>query len=419
MTEHEAQLLKPMATTSTRFYAFVGVLMVMLLWGGISWWTQIRYGLQMTGLNNIVIWGLYISTFVFLIGISHAGILISATVRLMNLEKYKPVARIAEVLTVSGLAMAVLSVVVDLGRPDRILTLLLNLKLGSPLAWDLVFISLYFAFSAFYLFVSLREDVIACSERFDKRGAFYRVLTKIYNVITPKDKHRYERMLWWIALIILPFPVFGSGMVVPFIFSLLVARPAWNAPFFGPYFLTAAIVSGISTVVVIAVIIRKVYNWENVIKSDLIVGLGNTLKVGIPIYLYFTFVEQFTVQYVREHAELAVSDYILKGPYAVYFWGMIVLGFLIPELILLIPRTRTVKGVFLSSILVTVALWVKRAIIVVPTLVFPNLPYETGVYVPTLLEWSILGGIFTLGILIYTAFVKLFPIVELEIAEVI
>lgn len=417
MESNERKLLAPLTRTGTQFYAFMAVVLALIGWGGYAWWIQIQHGLQTTGLNNTIIWGLYISNFVFLIGISHAGILISATVRLMNLEKYKPVARMAEVLTVVGLLMAVLSVVVDLGRPDRIISMFMNLKVVSPLAWDLIFISLYFTFSAFYLFVSLKDDIIHCTEKVGRLGGLYRVLTKIYNVITPKDEQKYQRMLWWIALIILPFPVFGSGMVVPFIFSMLVARPAWNVPFFGPYFLTAAIVSGVSTVTFIAVAFRRIFDWEDVIPSELIVGLGNFLKIGIPVYVYFTFVEQFTIQYVQEHADLAVSNYILQGPYAPYFWGMILFGFIVPELILIFPKTKNVKGVFLASLLVTAALWLKRIIIVVPALVFPNIPYEIGVYVPTWVEWSLIAGIFGLGGLIYAIFVKLFPIVELEAAH--
>ena len=417
MESTREKVLAPMTRTGTPFFLFLAITLALISWGGYAWWTQIDHGLQTTGLDDTIIWGLYIANFVFLIGISHAGILISATVRLMNLEKYKPVARMAEVLTVAGLAMAVLSVVVDLGRPDRILVLLLNIRLASPLAWDLIFISLYFTFSAFYLFVSLKEDLLHLTETEGVRGSLYRVLMKIYGVITPKDEYKYQRMLWWIALIILPFPVFGSGMVVPFIFSMLVARPAWNVPFFGPYFLTAAIVSGVSAVTIIAVVLRRVFDWGEILSSELIVGLGNFLRIGVPVYLYFTFVEQFTIQYVQEHADLAVSNYILWGPYAVYFWGMITLGLIVPELILFHPKTRTVGGVFVASALITAALWLKRVIIVVPALVFPNMPYETGLYIPTWVEWSLVAGIFGLGGFIYAIFVKLFPIVELEAAH--
>jgi molybdopterin-containing oxidoreductase family membrane subunit len=409
-------ILKPLKQTGLGFYLFVGVLAIISAWGLYAWWIEFRFGL-LTDLNNSIIWGLNISTFIFMIGISHAGILISSTVRLMNLKKYKPVARMAEVLTIVSLLMAVLYVVVDLGRPDRVLNLFLTLKLISPLAWDFIFIMLYLLLSAFYLFVSLKEDIIHLVNIDGNNSVLYRILIRVYDIITPKDNQSYEKMLRWVAYIILPFPVFGSGMVVPFIFSLLVAKPAWNVPFFGPYFVTAAIVSGVSAVIVIAVILRSVFNWEKIISSDLIIGLGNFLKLGIPVYVYFTFVEQFTIQYVQEHADIAVSNYILWGPYALYYWGMILLGLVVPEILLLFPKTRNVKGVFIASILVTVALWMKRVIIVIPALIYPNLPHQMEIYTPTWVEWSTFSGIIGVGILLYSLFIKLFPIVELDVDE--
>jgi molybdopterin-containing oxidoreductase family membrane subunit len=310
--------------------------------------------------------------------------------------------------------MAILSVVADLGRPERLVSLIFNIKLASPLAWDFFFISIYFAFSLFYLFISMKKDIQHITEHFPGRAILYQTMNKIYNLITPKDDEKYENMLNLIALLILPFPVFGSGMVVAFIFSMLVARPIWNVPFFGPYFITAAVVSGISTVILIATVFRRIFNWEEIISSELILGLGNFLKIGIPFYLYFTFNEQFTIQYVRGHAELIVSDFLLFGQYAPIFWGMIIFGLLLPEIILVFPKTRNLTGVFIASILVTLALWVKRFIIVVPAMMFPNLPYDYGSYTITWVEWSIIAGIVAFGVIIYSVFIKLFPIIELE-----
>ncbi len=414
MENHEDKILSAMENTGRGFYTIIGIAGFVVIWGVYAWATQFRVGLLTTGLNDTIIWGLYIATFVFMIGISHAGILISATVRIMRFDKYKPVARIAEALTITGLIMAVLSVVADLGRPDRIINLLFNIKLSSPLAWDLVFISLYFVFSAFYLFISMKKDIRHITERFPRRAILYNTMNRIYDAITPKDDEKYENMLNWIALLILPFPVFGSGMVVAFIFSMLVARPTWNAPFFGPYFITAAVVSGVSTVVIIAAVFRRVFNWEEIISSEILLGLGSFLKVGIPFYAYFTFNEHFTIQYVREHAELVVSDAVLFGQFAPLFWAMIIFGFLIPEIILVLPQTRNTTGVFIASVLVTIAFWVKRFIIVIPAMMFPNLPYDYGSYTISWVEWSVTAGIVALGVIVYSVFFKLFPIIEIE-----
>ena len=413
----ENRLLEPLTHTGRNFQPFMAALVVIIAWGALAWWTQMSYGFQVTGLNNSVVWGIYIANFVFLIGISHAGILISATVRLLDLKNFKPVARMAEVLTIVGLASAILSVIVDLGRPDRWFNILVSLRITSPLAWDFVFIALYFTLSAIYLLLSLKEDVVRCRE-FAPRGTgwIYGLLIWFYDRVTPKDHEAYERLLKRFALLILPFPVFGSGMVVPFIFSVLVAKPTWNVPFFGPYFLTAAILSGVSAVVILATILRNIFQWDDFLKPIIYRGLASLMLVLIPIYVYFTFLEQFTSQYVQATHELVISDYLLMGPYAAIFWSMILLGFIVPFTLLIVSK-RSVTGVFTASVLVTFGLWVKRVIIVVPTLIHPNLPFDIGNYAPTWVEWSIIAGIFALGTLLYSLFVKVFPIIELDILE--
>ncbi len=417
MVDTDERIIRPLTRTSGRFFPFVAALLGVIAWSVFAWWTQMSYGFQVTGINNTVVWGLYIATFVFLIGISHAGILISATTRLLNLERFKPVARMAEVLALVGMVTAVLSVIVDLGRPDRWYNILLSLQISSPLVWDFIFIALYFALSALYLFLSMRDDVVKIDETVTARRSTYRVLRKIYDRITPRDDEKYEKLLYRFALFMIPIPFFGSGMVTPFIFSVLVAKPTWNVPFFGPYFLTAAVLSGISVVVLVAAVFRRLFGWEDIVKPEVFSGFSDIMIVLIPIYLYFTFLEQFTSQYVRAATELAISDYLLSGPYALLFWSMILLGFVVPFIVLIASRKRSINGILLASILVTTGLWIKRVIIVVPTLVHPNLPFETSSYNPTWVEWSVLAGILALGTLLYTMFVKMFPMIELDILD--
>ncbi|TFH16971.1 hypothetical protein E4H04_05770 [Candidatus Bathyarchaeota archaeon] len=407
------KILASMETTGRGFYATVGIFGMVLLWGVYAWYTQFTVGMQATGLNNTVMWGLYIATFMFMIGVAHAGIIISTTIRVFKIEKFKSIARIAEGMTLVGLAMAVLSVIADIGRPDRILVLFFNLRIGSPLAWDLIILSLYFASSAFYFIISTKHDVGLISERFKVRGIIYKILGGIQNALTPKDHEKYEKMLHNVALVLLPFPLLDSGMVVAFIFSLLGARPALNVPFIGAYFLIMAIVTGIAAIIIVSTILSKVYDWEEFISENVILGLGNYLKVGIILVLYLIFNQHFTFQYVAKSATLIVSNLVLYGSYAPLFWGMIVAGFLIPVIILIVP-SRKKMHVLIASILSIVGLWVNCVLIVVPALSFPNMPFNWGSYTPTWVEWSILSCVVSLGVILYAVLTKLFPMVELE-----
>lgn len=416
LTMEKERLLEPLTKTKKGFVPFMAALVAIISWGFIAWWTQFKYGFQVTGLNNTVVWGLYIATFVFLIGMSHAGILISATIRVLNLERYRPISRMADVLTITGLIAAVLSILVDLSRPEKWYQFLLSLRLTSPLAWDFVLIAISFILAAMYLFLSLKEDILAVRDRAPRGvGWIYGLLIWLYEKVTPEDHDAHQKLLNRFALLILPLPVFSSGMVVPFIFSALVAKPSWNVPFLGPYFLGAAALSGVSVVIIIAVVFRKVFDWEDILEPGIFRGLGKVMLVLIPVYVYFTFLEQFTSQYVGATLELAISDYLLKGPYAVVFWSMMILSFVFPFLLLVFRKT--VRGTFIAALLVTLGLWIKRVIIVVPTLVHPNLPFELGSYSPTWVEWSVLAGIFALFMILYSAFAKIFPIVELNIYD--
>jgi molybdopterin-containing oxidoreductase family membrane subunit len=413
MSDRVEKIISSMRDTGRGFYATIGIFGMVVLWGAYAWYTQFAVGMLTTGMNNTVMWGLYICTFMFMIGVSHAGIIISTSIRLFNVEKFKSIARIAEGMTLVGLALAVLSVIADIGRPDRMLVLFFNLRLTSPLAWDFVILALYMSASIFYLIVSLKHDVGVISDRFEVRGAIYRVLGKIQNVVTPKDHEKYENMLRSISMVILPFPLLDSGMVVAFIFSSLGARPILNTPFIGAYFLIMAIVTGIASVAAVSMIIRIIYGWEEIISDEAIMGLGHYLRVGIPLVLYFIFNQQFTIQYANLSATLLASNLLLYGSYAPLFWGMIIGGFIIPELILLIPSTKT-TGVLIASVLSVVGLWVNTVLVIVPALTFPNIPFDWGSYVPTWIEWSVLAGILALGVIMYAIIIKLIPIVELD-----
>ncbi|MBI4561094.1 MAG: polysulfide reductase NrfD, partial [Candidatus Rokubacteria bacterium] len=132
----EAPILAPIERSGPGFYWTAGVLALLVLWGAIAYWTQLDDGLGVTGLHQPVSWGFYVTNFVFFIGISHAGTLISAILRLSRAEWRRPVTRMAEVITVMVLFIGAGQILVDLGRPDRMLNILRHGRYQSPLLWD-------------------------------------------------------------------------------------------------------------------------------------------------------------------------------------------------------------------------------------------------------------------------------------------
>ena len=428
----EDSVLQPLTKTGTAFYIFVCALLVLTAEFFYAWYLQLANGLIVTGMRSVYNapnymgpyiaggspWGIYITNFIFWIGISHAGIAISASVRLMNLNKYKVVARMAEVLTLVALPMAGLSIVFDQGRPDRIINLLIYGRFQSPMLWDLTAITTYFMGTIVYLYLSLRGDIDELARKLPKREWFYRHLAMHYEG-TAAEKERHQQTLWWLALAIVPIMVTVHS-VVSFVFGLMIARGGWYSTIFAIYFVVGAIVSGVAAVYSLAWIFRWLYKWQSLITDEVLKGVSWALRNVLIIYIYLWIAEELTTRYMGTSADLRVSDFLWFGPYAPIFWTMAIVGFGIPAIILLKPvfgKHGFNPGLtFAASIILNVALWVKRFTIVVPSLLNPPL-YQTGVYIPTPTEVSIMLGTFWMAALLYVAFIKLFPIIDLDLVK--
>src|SRR3970282_649858 len=161
----DAVLFAPVLGTTRRFWLGATPLLAMTLWGMYAYTYQLRYGCGVTGLNRPVAWGFYIVNFVFFIGISHAGTLISAILRLCNAEWRRPITRAAETITVLVLFFGLGSIIIDLGRPDRLFYVMQYGRLQSPLLWDVTSITTYLTGSSLYLYLPLIPDLALVRDR--------------------------------------------------------------------------------------------------------------------------------------------------------------------------------------------------------------------------------------------------------------
>lgn len=412
-------LLRPLLHTGQGFYFFAVALLIPAAWFVYAWYLQLIRGLGLTSMRTPVgaPWGAYIANFVFFVGLAHGGIAIAAAIRLLNLTKYTPVARIGEVLTIISLMMAGVSITIDMGRPDRIFNIIIYWpqRVGtSSLSWDVTVIIIYFTLSTLYLWLTMRKDLVLCAKRFPKLSWFYKILLIGYK---PDEEHKIERMAWWLSIAIVFLIVMLSGGVVPWIFGLLPSQPGWFSALAGPYFLTAAIGSAIAAVIVVSGVLRKLFNWQEYIKPEIFKGLGTFLGIITLFYIYLILAEQLTMRYAAPLSEFLISEKLFQGEFAPIFWPMLLLGFFTPAIILVSqaihPQWFGVTRTILASGAIVVAFWVKRFLIVVPSLLRPLLPFPEGSYSPSWVEWSIVAGIIASAILLYTLFLKVFPIVEL------
>lgn len=407
----EDAILAGVLTVGRSFKRWAAFLACVVLWAVIAWTWQLYYGLGATNLGRPVYWGLYITNFVFFIGVSHAGTLISAILRLVHAEWRRPITRMAEVITVLVLFFGVGNVLLDLGRPDRALNVIRTPHLRSPLLWDVMSISVYLTCSTVYLFLPLIPDIALLRDRtIGWRHRFYTRLALGWTG-TPRQWHRLERAIGVMAILVIPVAV-SVHTVVSWVFAMTI-QPMWHSSIFGPYFVVGAIFSGIAAIITAMVIVRKVYGLEAYLRPIHFNNLGLLLLVMACLWFYFTFAEHLTAWYAQQPIEIEVFDAKLFGYYSPLFWAMVLFCFVIPFPILANPRTRTIAGTLVASISINIGMWLERFTIVVPTLSNPRAPVHTFFYHPSWVEWSLMAGCFAAFALLYMGFTKLFPIISI------
>jgi Ni/Fe-hydrogenase subunit HybB-like protein len=413
--EQDAILFEPIRKTGKAFYLTLSILVAVILWAAWAYLHQYRYGLGITGLARPIFWGVYITNFVFFIGISHAGTLISAILRLAKAEWRRSITRSAEVITVLVLFFGVGNILMDLGRPDRMFNIIQFAQFKSPLLWDVSSISVYLIASSIYLYLPLIPDIALLRDQGAKWKWLYRTLALGWKG-TERQHHLLEKGIAFMAILVIPVAV-SVHTVVSFVFAMTI-QPMWHSAIFGPYFVAGAIFSGIAALIVAMNLIRKVYHLGDYLRPVHFNNLGILLLVMTLLWFYFTFTEYLTVYYGGEPLHMSIFWSKFTGRFAPYFWGMFIFCFIIPLPILSFSKTRTPLGTLIASLSVIIGMWLERFVIVVPTLTNPRLPNETVMYFPTWVEWSILAGCISFFILLYMVFTKVFPIVSIwEVRE--
>lgn len=411
----DALLLQPIVATRSSFYHLALILLGFTVFAFFGWLHQLRWGLGVTGLNVPVYWGFYITNFVFFIGISHAGTLISAILRLCHAEWRRSITRAAEVITVLVLFFGVGSIIADLGRPERMFNVLKHPNFHSPLLWDVCSVSMYLLASSIYLYLPLIPDIAILRDYGDKYKRFYTFLSIGWRG-TERQRRILNRAISVMAVLVIPIAI-SVHTVVSWVFGMTV-QPMWHSTIFGPYFVVGAIFSGIASLIIAMALIRRIYFLQNYLKDIHFNHLGTLLLVFALLWFYFTFSELITTYYGHDPAHLLVFYSKLTGRYASLFWTMVVTCFIIPVSILGRRRTRTVTGTVVASLSILVGMWLERFTIVVPTLSHPRVPWSKVFYSPTWVEIGITLGFGATFIFLYMLFTKFFPIVSIwEVRE--
>jgi molybdopterin-containing oxidoreductase family membrane subunit len=410
-------LLDPLARRSTSYYLLVSVLLAIVGWGVYAYVVQVTSGIGVAGVRSEVMWGVYITNFVFFIGISHVGALMSAILRLTSADWRKPITRLAEVVTFASLLVAVTFPIIHLGRPDRWINLFIYPKLQSPLVWDLLCIGTYMIGSTIFLYLPLIPDIATCRDRLTNVSRFRR---RIYSALSlgwtgsESEMKHLEKAIGIMTILIIPIAI-SVHTIVSWDFAMQL-RTGWNSTIFGPYFVAGALLSGVATVLLVMAALTKFYHLDELITRKHFDYIA-TLLLALDIVLIYLTINEYMVPGYKVLGQSTLEGQwlssLLWGIYWPRFWFQIIAGLILPAIILAVPRTRTITGYLVAALLIDIGMWVERFDIIVPSLALPQLPYAWGQYSPSWVEISITAAAFAGFALIYLVFSRTFPIISM------
>jgi molybdopterin-containing oxidoreductase family membrane subunit len=412
-------LLRPLSGVSPLYLTVLACCAAIVAAAMYAFGWQVYSGIGVAGIRRPVFWGFYITNFVFWIGLSHAGTLISAILRLCNATWRRPVTRCAEVITVFALSIGATFPVIHLGRPWVAFWLFpypsergIWPNIRSPLLWDFFAINTYLLGSVTSLLLPILPDMALIRDR--TTGMKHRIY-KFFALGwtgTPRQWHRLEKAMQIMAIAVIPVAV-SVHSIVSWDFAMADV-PMWHSTIFAPYFVAGAIFSGIAALIIAMACLRKFLHLEEYLHPIHFENLGKLLLVMSLLWFYFVFSERLTAWYGNESSEMTVFWLTQTGKYSPLFWTMVVCNFVIPFPILAIKKFRTITGTVIASTGVVIGMWLERFLIIVPSLSQKYLPYSwsTTTYRPTWVELTITAGTFAGMVMLYMIFSKVVPIIS-------
>ncbi|MBI4498517.1 MAG: polysulfide reductase NrfD [Chloroflexi bacterium] len=420
-TEVNYELLEPVIYRTPRMvWVLMAALGLGLLTGLLTFGLVLIYGWGLGGQNRPIMWGILIANFVFWIGISHAGVMISAILRLTQAEWRRPVTRAAEVLTAFALATAALQPVLHAGRPWRILYWVFPYdffrgiwpNVRSPLVWDPSAIFTYLTGTILFVYVAMIPDLAIMRDRSTGwQRAFYGAMALGW-----RGNPRQWRLQGVVGILLsaLMLPVFVSvHSIVSWDFAVSLV-PIWHATVFAPYFVIGAVHSGVSSVATLMALMRWIFKWENHIRPEHFDALGRLLVAVASAWMFYFLLDVFFAIYSGEPAELAVMERrFFEWPFNVMLAVIFIFGYFVPIPLWLSGRVRrNIPLMFVTSLLVNIAMWMERYWLVIPGLELKErLAYNYVTYTPSVTEIVIVVASFAQVGLLVLLFAKLFPLI--------
>jgi molybdopterin-containing oxidoreductase family membrane subunit len=396
---------------------------VALFFGAWGW--QIYAGIGVSGLNSPVGWGVYITTFVFWVGIAHSGTLISAILFLFRAPFRQSIYRAAEAMTVFAVMTAGIFPLIHVGRVWHAYWLIpypnsrfLWPNFRSPLVWDVFAVTTYFTVSAVFFYLGTIPDLAAA------RDAAKGLRKKLYQITalgwrgTDREWHHFGKAYIFLAALATPL-VLSVHSVVSWDFAMSIV-PGWHATIFAPYFVAGAIFSGVGMVITLVVPLRKVFHLESYLTVKHFDAMAKLCLLTSMIVFYAYMTEYFMAWYSGEEPEKAAFWQRVFGHYWWANWIMLVCNGMVPQMLWFKRVRHSIPALFVISIFINIGMWFERFVIFVTSLHHEYEPFAWGVYRPSVTEMLILLGSFCWFGFWFLLFTRILPPVAIaELKEVL
>ena len=417
-------VVRSIVQTGTAYYVTLTIAFsITLLCFFFPWFYQLYYGIGAAGNNHPAVWGTYLASFIFWIGLSHSGTLLSCVLHITNSSWRKAIYRSAEAMTLFSLLVAATMVMVHVGRPWFIhwavpypnqMGMWPNFR--SPLMFDVMAITTYLTGSSIFIYMGSIPDFAAVRDRTTGWRHHMYVLFSLGWRGTDTQWHRLGWAYTFLAVLIIPLAV-SVHSIVSWDFAMSIV-PSLHQTIFAPYFVVGAIYSGTAGIVTVMFVLRKYMNFEQYIKPMHFDNLGKLLLVLSLIWTYINMVEIFTGWYSGASGEIEALKFRMFGFYAPLYWEMILFCAVAP-LLMISKRFRTsLVPMLILSIAINIGMYTERFLIVATSQPRQYLPDAWGLYVPSMVEISIIVGSFAMFVTLFLIFVKIYPSVSIyEVKE--
>ena len=406
---------------------WAGFLVAVSLLGllGVEVGLTIATGMGLLGVNVPASWGTFIVTFVFWIGIGHAGTLISAILYLFRQQWRTAVNRSAEAMTIFALACAGIYPLIHIGRPWLAFWLMpypnergtLWPNFRSPLVWDLFAISTYLTISLVFWYMGLIPDFASVRDRIKESDWVQTARKKLYSVLSfgwvgsARSWSHFESTAMILAGLSAPL-VLSVHSIVSFDFATSVI-PGWHTTIFPPYFVAGAVFSGFGMVLTLLVVMREIFNLKDYITTKHLENMAKiTMLTGSIVGVAYA-TEFFVAWYSGSHYEGFAFINRMLGPYWWSYWIMVSCNVITPQLFWFKKIRTNPALLWIISIFVNIGMWFERFVIIVTSLHRDFLPSSWDMFIPTFHDFAILIGSFGLFFTLFLLFVRLFPTIAM------